>query len=56
MKHTIIIIPPKGFRECRPQTYPCFLTVCDKDHNLIGDKAVRVDNGEIVTLVQIPTG
>ena len=51
-KHTIIVIPPNSSRECRPQTYPCFLTVCDKDHKLIGDKTFRVDHGENVVLEQ----
>ena len=54
-KHTIIIVPPHSSRECRPQTYPCYLTVCNKDHKLVGDKTFRVDHGEQVILEQLPS-
>lgn len=52
VKHTIIVVPPDSERDCRPQTYPCYITVCDKDHNLVGDKTFRVDRGEQICLMQ----
>ena len=51
-KHTIIVVPPKMSRECTPQTYPCYLTLCDSTHSLVGDKTYRVDHGELVILEQ----